>query len=123
MPSHRANRYGTLAERYLADERGLRRDGEHTSWCDARFQNGVPVEIKSANVSTGYFQIYKKYHAKLRRAGGYYGFVVYKPTGNSIRVLKSKLTRPDRLSLGSLWSPTGGHRDSEKAKVAISRIF
>ena len=72
MPSHRANRYGTLAERYLADERGLRRDGEHTSWCDARFQ---------------------------------------------------KLTRPDRLSLGSLWSPTGGHRDSEKAKVAISRIF
>ena len=122
MPSKRANRYGTLAERHVANSRGLDRDGVHTSWCDARFQNGTPVEIKSCNVSTGYFQIYKKYHAKIRNAGGWYALVVYKPRGNGIRVLKDKMVKPSNLPL-STWSPTGGHRDSEKAKLPIGEVF
>ena len=117
--SSNASRYGSLAEKHLADERGLVLDGQHTSWCDARFQNGTPVEIKSAMVSTGYFQIYRKYHEKLRDAGGWYGFVVYREHRDRIRVLKTKMTRPEKLPLRSLWSPTGGHRDSEKAKVQI----
>lgn len=123
MPSKKANRYGTLAEKHLCSSRGLDRDGKHTSWCDAEYKNGTPVEIKSCNVSTGYFQIYKAYHHKIRRANGWYGFVVYKPRGNGIRVMRDKMVRPDRLPLSSMWSPTGGHRDTEKAKVPISRIF
>ncbi len=123
MPSHRANRYGTLAERHLSDERDLRRKGEHTSWCDARFKNGKPVEIKSADVRTGYFQIYRKYHRILRQHEGWYGFVPYKPRGNGIEVYGTKMIPADRLPLSSMWSPTGGHRDSEKAKLKISKIF
>lgn len=123
MPSKRANRYGTLAERHIADTRNLDREGEHTSWCDAVFQNGTPVEIKSADSSTGYFQIYQKYHEKIRQANGWYAFVVYKPRGNGIRVIDDKMTRPDRLPVHSLWSPTGGHRDSKKAKLPIREIF
>lgn len=122
MPSKRANRYGTLAERHIAETRGLTREGEHTSWCDARFQNGTPVEIKSANISTGYFQIYKKYHAKIRSENGWYGLVAYKPQGNGIQVLRDKMTKATDLPL-STWSPTGGHRDSEKAKLPIEEVF
>lgn len=121
--SSKANRYGTLAERHLADERGLDRDGTHTSWCDATFQNGTPVEIKSGMVSTGYFQIYQKYHEKLRRADGWYGFVVYKPHGAGIRVLKDKMVHSSRLPLSATWSPTGGHRDSDKTTLPFSEIF
>lgn len=121
--SSNAARYGALAERKFADERDLDLSGTHTSWCDATFQNGTPVEIKSAMVSTGYFQIYQKYHEKLRQANGYYGFVVYKARGRGIRVMKMKMVRPDRLPLRTLWSPTGGHRDSEKAKLDIVEVF
>jgi hypothetical protein len=123
MPSKRANRYGTLAEKHIADTRSLVRKGEHTSWCDARYNNGVPVEIKSCNASTGYFQIYKKYHRKIRQEGGWYAFVVYKPQGRGITVLRDKMIQADKLPLRAMWSPTGGHRNSEKAKVPISRIF
>ncbi|WP_257300242.1 hypothetical protein [Haloarchaeobius sp. FL176] len=121
--SSKASRYGSLAEKHLADERGLVLDGQHTSWCDARFHNGTPVEIKSAMVSTGYFQIYRKYHEKLRDAGGWYGFVVYREHGDGIRVLKTRMARPERLPLQSLWSPTGGHRNSEKAKINIGEVI
>lgn len=122
MPSKKANRYGTLAERHFADERGLTREGVHTPWCDARFQNGVPVEIKSAKHSPGYFQIYKKYHRKLRREGGWYGFVVYRIRGTGIQVLDTKMVRPDRLPI-STWGPTGGHRDSDKAYLPVGDVF
>ena len=94
--SSNASRYGSLAEKHLADERGLVLDGQHTSWCDARFQNGTPVEIKSAMVSTGYFQVYRKYHEKLREAGGWYGFVVYREHGDRIAHVHVNETRqPD----------------------------
>jgi hypothetical protein len=96
---------------------------ERASWHDATFQNGTPVEIKSANVSTGYFQIYRKYHHKLRREGGWYAFVVYRPQGAGIKVLKSKMKKADRVALRTRWSPTGGHRDSKKAKVPIDDVF
>jgi hypothetical protein len=120
--SSQANRYGTLAEKHLCRDRGLDRDGTHTAWCDAEFRNGTPVEIKSAMVSTGYFQIYEKYHSRLRDEGGWYGFVVYRPAGRGIKVLKSKMVHSSNLPL-STWSPTGGHRGSDKATVPFSRIF
>lgn len=124
MPSKKANRYGTLAERHAAEKYNLRREGEHTSWCDAiRETDGVPVEIKSAMVSTGYFQIYRKYHEKLREVGGRYVFVVYRVHGRGIRVLKTRMKRSEHLSIRSRWSPTGGHRDSEKAKVEIRTVM
>ena len=122
MPSKRANRYGTLAEKHVARNRGLVRKGQHTSWCDARFKNGTPVEIKSCMASTGYFQIYKKYHRIIRNKRGWYALVVYRPAGNGIKVLGEKMVRADRLPV-STWSPTGGHRDSEKAKLKIDAVF
>lgn len=124
--SSKASAYGAAAERAFAEDRDLIREGVHTGWCDAQFRNGVPVEIKSAMLSTGYFQIYERYHETLADRGGYYGFVVYEPTGrraSSISVKKMKLVRPGRLSLRSLWSPTGGHRDSRKAKLPFEAVF
>lgn len=121
--SSNASRYGSLAETRLAGSRDLDLDGTHTSWCDARFQNGTPVEIKAAMYSTGYFQIYQKYHERLRENDGWYGFVVYKPQGQGIRVMRERMVQAHRLPLSAMWSPTGGHRDTEKAKVQISEVF
>ena len=121
--SSNAARYGSRAEKKFAADRGLDLDGTHTSWCDARRPNGEPVEIKAGMVSTGYWQIYQKYHEQIRSAGGWYGLVVYKPWGRGIRVVKSKMVRPERLPLSTLWSPTGGHRDSEKAKLRFEEVF
>jgi len=49
--------------------------------------------------------------------------VVYREHGDRIRVLKTKSTRPEQLPLRALWSPTGGHRDSEKAKLNIEAVM
>ena len=43
--------------------------------------------------------------------------------GDRIRVLKTKSTRPEQLPLRALWSPTCGHRDSEKAKLNIEAVM
>lgn len=127
MPSKKANRYGTLAERKAADRYGLEREGAHTSWCDAEYQNGTPVEIKSATVSRsdgskGRFRIFKKYHERLLREDGYYCFVVYQPRGRGITVLDMVMRKANRMPL-SAWYGAGGHRDSNQTKVAINSVF
>jgi hypothetical protein len=123
MPSKKASRYGSRAEKKLAAEYNLTTEGVHTSWKDAEFQNGVPVEIKAAQYSTGYFQIYKTYHEKIKKAGGYYGFVVYKPWGTGIRVLSTKMTKPRRVPVRR-WSPTNhADRQSEKARIPFEDVF
>lgn len=127
MPSKLANRYGTLAERQAADRYGLTRDGVHTSWCDAEFQNGKPVEIKSASLSlsdgrTARFRIFEKYHERLLREDGYYCFVAYKPRGRGITVHKMKMKQADALPV-STWYGAGGHRDSQQSEIPVDRIF
>lgn len=121
--SSNAARYGSRAEYKIAEEYGLKIEGTHASWKDAEFQNGSPVEIKSCMVSTGYFQIYKKYHRILRQRDGWYALGVYKPHGTGIQLLKTKLKRPSELPL-STWSPTNhSQRQSEKARLKIGDVF
>lgn len=128
MPSKKANRYGTLCERAAAKKYGLRIDGVHTSWKDAEYQNGSPVEVKSASTerddrSEGRFRIFKKYHEKLARRGGWYCFVVYTPKSRTeIRVRKMKMVKASKLD-PNWWGDASGHRDSKQSKIKISTIF
>ncbi|MCU4741147.1 hypothetical protein [Natronoglomus mannanivorans] len=124
--SKRANHFGTLCEKRMASKR--RFVLERASWHDARFQNGTPVEIKSTMVEhadgqPGNFKIYREYHDRLRRADGWYCFVVYRPHGRSgCTVLEDKMVRASRLPL-LRWHGGGDHRGTQQAKIAISDVF
>lgn len=124
MPSHKSNHYGSEFEKFLAEQRGLVRDGVHTAWKDLEFGNGTPVEAKAAMASgSGYFQLYEQQHRVLLERGGWYGFGVYRPRGNSsdgIRVLRSKLVRA--VDVPVRW--VGGDPDrGRKCKLPISEVF
>ena len=125
--SSNASRYGSLAERKAAEKYGLRLDGVHTSWSDADYQNGTPVEVKSAmyrraNGSPGRFRLFREYHDRLVEANGYYCFVVYRPRGRGIEVLKTRMTKARGLPM-STWYGAGGHRSSEQTKLPIEVVF
>jgi len=123
MPSHKAARYGSRAEKKVAQDYGLDLDGTHSSWKDAEFGNGRPVEIKACNRDLGYFQIYKRYHRILQRKGGYYAFCVYTPHGSGIRVLATKLKKSNDVP-HSAWTNTNhDQRESMKARVRVSDVF
>nr|WP_256394220.1 hypothetical protein [Natronoarchaeum rubrum] len=100
---------------------------DRASWHDARFQNGTPVEIKSTMVEhadgqPGNFKIYRQYHDRLRRADGWYCFVVYRPHGRSgCTVLEDKMVRAGDLPLVQ-WHGGGAHRNTQQAKIDISEI-
>ncbi|WP_121822953.1 hypothetical protein [Halostella salina] len=123
--SHRANRYGTLAERHLAEE--YRLDLDRCSWHDARDADGRPWELKAAMIEhsdgqPGTFKLYKQYHGRLRDHDGMYAFAAYKPWGRGIRVLKSKAVHSSKLPM-LRWHGGGDHRDTKQAKVAIADVF
>lgn len=126
MPgSKRANRYGSLAERWAADKYRLRREGEHTSWCDAvRESDGRPVEIKACKINreNPRFRVFREYHEELADRGGLYVFVCYKPKGRGITVLRSCILPAGDLP-ASTWYGAGGHRNSEQVKLPPSRVF
>jgi hypothetical protein len=122
--SHRANRYGTLAERQLAEE--YRLDLDRCSWHDAK-RDGRPWELKAAmlehsNGQPGTFKLYRKYHEKLAEAGGMYAFAAYKPWGRGIRIVRSKAVSVGELPL-LRWHGGGDHRDTEQAKVPIDDVL
>jgi len=123
--SHRANHYGTLCERKAADRYGLELD--RASWRDARRPGGDPVEIKStmanhADGQPGNFKLYEDYHEQLREANGWYVFVVYRPRGRGVTVLKMEMRHSSRLPL-LIWHGGGAHRNSRQAKLDIDLIF
>ena len=101
---------------------------ERASWHDARFQNGTPVEIKSTMLEhsdgqPGNFKIYRDYHDKLRRADGWYCFVVYRPHGRSgCTIVKDKMVKSTNLPL-LRWHGGGDHRGTEQTKIAIADVF
>lgn len=125
MPSHRANHYGTLCERLAAEKYSLTL--ARSSWKDAEFQNGTPVEIKStmrthADGGAGNFKLYSTYHRRLRAADGQYCFVVYRIRGQGVEPLRMKMVHSSRLPRLS-WHGGGSHRDAQQAKVGIPEIF
>ena len=125
--SSNASRYGSLSEQAAADRYNLTREGVHTAWCDAVQRDGTPVEIKAAMAtradgSAGRFRVFEEYHDRLRREGGRYVFVAYKPRGRGITVLKMKMLPPGNLPVSS-WYGAGGHRESRQVKLAIGDVF
>lgn len=124
-PSHRANHYGTLCERHGAEEYRLELD--RSSWHDAKRNDGIPVEMKStmhrhADGQPGNFKVYDKYHQTLRKANGWYLFIVYRVRGRGVEILKMEMRHSSRLpSLN--WHGGGSHRDAQQAKINIGEIF
>lgn len=131
MPSHKANKYGTACEYYLAekyrvdlvDENGNRID---TSWYDG-LKNGVPWEFKAtkykhADGQPGNFKVYKRYHGKLQRNGGRYGFAVYRKRGRGTQILKTTSIPASRLPT-LRWHGGGDHRNTKQAKVLIEDVL
>jgi hypothetical protein len=89
--------------------------------------DGTPVEIKACAVeradgSEGRFRVFRKYHNRLRREGGVYVFVAYRPRGRGISVVDMTMTDAGSLPL-STWYGAGGHRDSEQRKIPVSVVF
>lgn len=126
--SKRANRYGTLAEKQMAEKWHLQRDGVHTYWRDAVDSDGTPWELKAAVVETasgrpGRFRVREHAHDQLLDAGGWYGFAVYRRVGRGIRVLRYKAMPAARLPV-SAWYGSGGESDEhDHTKIAIADVF
>ncbi len=131
MPSHKANKHGTACEYHLAKTYGVDlvdQDGKRldTSWYDG-LKNGTPWEFKAtahhhADGQPGNFKIYKAYHDRLQRNGGWYGFAVYRRRGAGTQILKTTAVPASRLPL-LRWHGGGAHRDTKQAKIAIADIF
>lgn len=122
--SSNAARYGALAEAAARDRYNLTAD--HSSWYDARDPSGSPVEIKSAMLNRasgkeGRFRVFEKYHEKLAQEGGSYVFVSYRAVGRGIQIgsMRSLSARSLRIEFYG----AGGHRDSQQAKIPVSRFF
>jgi len=126
--SKKAAHYGALAERAARQRYGL--EPAHSSWQDAETEDGRPVEIKAAMMNrksgkTGRFRVFEDYHARLRREGGLYVFVLYSATGGSggggIRVQNMRSIEADALQLQ--FYGAGGHRNSDQMKIHPVQLF
>ncbi len=131
MPSHKANKFGTACEYHLAetydvdlvDDSGTRLD---TSWYDG-LKAGTPWEFKAtkhrhADGQPGNFKVYKQYHSKLQRNGGWYGFAIYRKRGRGTQILKTKALPASRLPT-LRWHGGGDHRGTKQAKVSLGSVF
>lgn len=125
MPSHRANKWGTRCEYYLADKYNLTL--ERSSWKDARDENGRPWELKATKRThcdgqPGNFKIYRQYHEQLQSEGGRYGFAVYRIRGRGCQVLETTTLPASRIPTAR-WHGGGDHRDTQQAKLSINSVF
>jgi hypothetical protein len=124
MPSKKSAHYGALAERAARNRYGL--SSEHDGWHDAETSDGQPVEIKSAMINrasgrVGRFRIFREYHQRLEREGGYYVFVAYRRFGRGISIARMRSVDADALNLN--WYRGRHHRDSEEVKLTIEHLF
>lgn len=127
MGHSHSRKYGSEAERYVVEDRGLVVD--HSDWHDAKTQSGEPVEIKAAkrrmsNGRPGRFLIRKGPHQRLQRADGWFVWVVYRGRGRGIDVLKTKMVRARSVRIDD-WTTTGGsepYRDAEK-QIPVTAVF
>ena len=124
--SKRANHFGTICEKRMAAKR--RFNLERSGWHDATFQNGTPVEIKSTMIEhsdgrPGTFKVYRRYHERLRRADGWYCFIVYRAHGRSgCTILRDRMMKASTLPM-LRWHGGGEHRETQQAKIAIGDVF
>lgn len=113
-------RYGHLVEQRARSKYSLEKARE--SWHDAQYKNGVPVEIKGAQKGN-HFRLWRDEHRRLKRASGYYVFVVYHPWASSIRATNFKRKKASDLDVAGKWYGAGGHRDQEQYELPIEEVF
>jgi hypothetical protein len=123
--SQKANKYGTAVEYQMAETYNL--DLARASWKDADGPRGEPHEIKAAmhehaDGQPGTFKLYREFHEKLQREGGYYVFAAYRIRGRGVEVLRHDRRNASRLPT-LRWHGGGEHRDTQQAKVAISDVL
>ncbi|MBP2250436.1 hypothetical protein J2754_000733 [Halarchaeum solikamskense] len=126
--SKRANRYGTLAEKQMAEKWHLTRDGVHTYWRDAVARDGTPWELKAAVVETasgrpGRFRVREHAHAQLVEHDGRYGFAVYRRVGRGIRILRYRALPADQLPVSAWYGASAGGDDHDHTKIALGDVF
>jgi hypothetical protein len=77
--------------------------------------------LNRASGKEGRFRVFEKYHEKLAQEGGSYVFVSYRAVGRGIQIgsMRSLSARSLRIEFYG----AGGHRDSQQAKIPVSRFF
>jgi len=118
--SRKAARYGSLAEKWAADRYGLEleRDDRHDAHRDDR-----PADVKAAMDSRNAtrFRLWEEQHRRLRREDGFYVFVLYRPVGRGIDVIRSRTVAA--RSLRVRFGGAGDHPKGAQAKVPPERVF
>lgn len=124
--SKKSSRLGSRVEKAVCEEYGLQ--PTHTSWYDAVYANGTPVEIKAAihrrsSGRPGKFRVFKDPHEKLVENDGYYVFAVYRRRGSGAEVLKS--VRVDAEDVTPSWR-LSGHKDrpgNKESQIRLEDVF
>lgn len=129
MTHGEADRWGMLAEAAARAAFDLERD--RASWHDARTQNGVPVESKTArkrlaNGRRGRWWIEREAHRRLVEAGGLYALSVYDPQATDDGPITDVAIVPARWIDAHLsWTSngTGHHKGSEHSKLGWPHVL
>jgi len=118
--SRKAARYGSLAEKWAAERYGL--ELERDDWHDAR-RDDRPGDVKAAMNSreATRFRLWEEQHRRLRREDGFYVFVLYRPVGRGIDVLRSRTVAA--RSLRVRFGGAGDHPKGRQAKVPPGKVF
>lgn len=129
-PEEKSTIIGLLAEQHAREGYGLRiPPGGRTSWKDAEYANGTPVNPKAA-LPHRRFRIFEQDHDILTSQRGYYVFVVYEPVhiGDSladsridVKAMKRKRAT-DVTKLIDGWNDSG-HEKGRQKKLQVEAIF
>lgn len=129
-PEEKSTIIGLLAEQHARNEYGLRiPPGGRTSWKDAEYANGTPVNPKAA-LAHRRFRLFEKDHDILTSQRGYYVFVVYEPVtiGESLADSKIKVKAMKRKKATDVtklidgWNASG-HAKGRQKKLQVETIF
>jgi hypothetical protein len=129
-PEEKSTILGLLAEQHARERYGLRiPPGGRTSWKDAEYQNGTPVNPKAAQPDRR-FRIFEEDHDILTSQQGYYVFVVYEPVtiGDSladskidVKAMKRKKAT-DVTKIIEQWNESG-HEKGRQHKIPVKQVF
>jgi len=118
--SRKAARYGSLVEKWAADRYGL--EFERDAWHDAR-KGDRPGDVKGAMATreATRFRLWEEQHRRLRREDGFYVFVLYRPVGRGIDVLRSRTIAARSLQVR--FGGAGNHPKGNQFKLPPSSVF